>query len=115
VLEITEYNKLKESFINSQRLFVKLSGVSDNIANLDYDESGLYQEDEEMFQCHWKKLSAKITEALGDSLEEFEIKLLQNDNLEKKELVFNLFKDGIKSEICVGFNDVNSLDITQIS
>ena len=115
MLENNEYEILKESFINSQRLFQKLAIVCDNIANLDYDESGFYYEEEEMYIRHWKKLSGKIIDALSDVLSGYDIELLENKTLELKELTINLSKDGIKSKIFINYSEIDTLNIVQIS
>jgi len=115
VLENNEYNNLKDSFIESERLFVKLAKVSDNIANIDYDESGFYHEDEEMYKRHWLKLSSKIVDALSESLQGHDIELLESKNLELKELTLNLIKDDVVSKINVNFDEIDSIKIIQIS
>ena len=115
MLENNEYDNLKESFINSQKLFIKLAGVVDNIVNIDYDESGLYQEEEETYERHWLKLASKIVDILSESLDGYDIELLKNENLEIKELSFNLLKEDVTSKVVVDFNDMDSLKITQIS
>ena len=115
MLENNEYEILKESLINSQRLFTKLASVSDSIANIDYDESGLYCEEEDMYKRHWIKLSSKVVDSLSQDLNEYDIELLENKNLELKELNLNLVKDGVRNKICVNYNDSDALNILQIS
>ena len=44
MLDNDDYEILKDSFIDSQRLFTKLNIVANNIENMDFDENGLYQE-----------------------------------------------------------------------
>lgn len=115
MLENSEYESLKDSFIDSQRLFNKLTGVIDNIIGLEYDESGLYQDDEEMYERHWLKLSSKIIDGLSGSLDGFDIELLKNSDMQIKELNIRLSKDDTQSKINVNFNDLDALKITQIS
>lgn len=115
MLENNEYNNLKDSFIESERLFVKLANVSDSFSNIDYDESGLYHEDEEMYKRHWLKLSSKIVDALSESLQEHDIELLESKNLELKELTLNLIKNDVVSKININFDEIDSIKITQIS
>ena len=110
-----DYEILKSSFVESQRLFDKLSKVSLNVENISFDESGLYLEEEEMCKRHWLKLSSKIVDALSNSLLEYEIELVKNDNLEVRELSFNLIKDKEKSKIKVDYSEDDSLNIIQIS
>lgn len=110
-----DYELLKSSLVDSQRLFDKLNVVATNVENLEFDESGLYQEDEDMYERHWLKLSSKIVDALEGSLEGYIIELLKNDDLEQRELTVNLIKDDIKSKIKVDYSEDGSLSILQIS
>jgi len=124
MLNTENYEILKKSFIDSQRLFDKLNKVATNVENMEFDESGLYQEEEEMYERHWLKLSSKVYNALDSALDNFTIELLKNDLLESRELTFNLIKDdvmsktgslGEKSKIKVDYSEDGSLNIIQIS
>ncbi len=115
MLNDDNYELLKESFVKSQRLFNKLGKVARSIENLDYDESGLYQEEEDRYERHWLKLSSKIVDALSEDLKDYSIELLANDTLDIKELTFNLKKDDEVSKLCINFSQDDSLQITQIS
>ncbi len=115
MLNEDNYEILKSSFVESQRLFTKLAGVADSIANIDYDESGLYQEEEEMYERHWLKLSSKIVDAVSGELQDFSIELLKNSDLEIKELRFNLKDSENISKIYVDFSNEESISITQVS
>ena len=110
-----EYEVMKSSFINSQKLFDKLNIVANNVSNMDFDESGLYHDDEEMYERHWLKLSSKIVDALDSALKLYSIELVKNDNLEIRELTLNLIKDNEKSRIKIDYSEDNSLNIIQIS
>ena len=115
MINTEDYEILKSSFIDSQRLFDKLNDVATNVENMEFDESGLYQEEEEMYERHWLKLSSKIVDALDNSLDSYSIELLKNDDLESRDLTFNLIKDDNKSRIKVDYSEVGSLSISQIS
>lgn len=115
MINTDDYEILKSSFIDSQRLFDKLNVVASNVENMEYDESGLFQEEEEMYERHWLKLSSKIVDALDNSLDGYSIELLKNDDLESRELTFNLIKDDEKSRIKVDYSEDGSLSISQIS
>lgn len=110
-----DYEVLKSSFIESQRLFDKLNSVSSQAKDLDYDESGLYQDEEERLERHWLKLSSKIVDALSRSMDNYRIELLKNSSLEDSELKFNMYKDDEKSEILVDYSEDGALSITQLS
>ena len=110
-----DYEILKNSFIDSKRLFDKLSVVATNVENMDFDESGLYQDEEEMYERHWLKLSSKIVDSLDNLLDGYNIELIKNESLELRELTFNFIKDNEKSTIKVDYSDKESLNIVQIS
>ena len=115
MINTEDYEILKSSFVDSQRLFDKLNGVATNVENMEYDESGLFQEEEEMYERHWLKLSSKIIDALDNSLDGYSIELLKNNDLGSRELTFNLIKDDNKSRIKVDYSEDGSLSISQIS
>jgi len=115
MLNNDEYEVLKSSFIDSQRLFDKLNKVADTACNLDYDESGLYIEEEETCNRHWLKLSTKILNSLSESLKDFNVKLLKNDGLLSKELTFELLKANEKSIIVVDYSENGAISISQMS
>lgn len=111
----SDYEKLKLSFVDSQRLFDKLNHVADQADELEYDESGMYAEEEETLQRHWLKLSAKIVDALSSSLSDYAIELRDMISLESRELNLNLIKDESVSEIKVDYSEDGAISITQIS
>ena len=115
MLKEEEYEILKNNFAESQRLFNKLLKVSKSAADIDYDETGLYHEEEETYERHWLTLSSKIVNSLSESLDGFNIELLENDSLETKELRFNLKDSETSSKISVDYSQDDSISITQIS
>ena len=110
-----DYEKLKLSFIDSQRLFDKLNRVANQAEELEYDESGMYAEEEETLQRHWLKLSAKIVDALSDALNEYTIELKDMISLESRELNLNLIKAENVSEIKVDYSEDGAISISQVS
>ena len=110
-----DYEKLKISFVDSQRLFDKLNNVANQADELEYDESGMYADEEETLQRHWLKLSAKIVDALGESLNEYAIELKDMVSLESRELNLNFIKDEEVSEIKVDYSEDGAVSIMQVS
>jgi len=110
-----DYEILKNSFIESQRLFDKLNYVCVQAKDLNYDESGLYQDEEERLERHWLKLSSKIVDGLSHSLDGYRIELLKNSSLESSELKFNISKEDVISKILVDYSENGALSITQLS
>ena len=115
MLHEEDYEILKNSFVEAQRLFDKLNHVCTQAKELDYDESGLYQDEEERLERHWLKLSSKIIDALSSSINGYNIELLNNDSLEASELKFNMIKDDEVSKILVDYSEDGALSITQLS
>ena len=115
MLNDDEYEILKKSFIDSQRLFNKLSVVADKLAELDYDESGMFYEEEEVLERHWLKLSSKIVDTLSENLKGYSIELLESKDLQIKELNLNLKDDENISKIYIDFSIEDAIRITQIS
>ena len=115
MLNDNDYVVLKNSFIESQRLFDKLNIVANQAKEIEYDESGLFYEDEERLQRHWLKLSSKIIDSLSHDLESYKVELLKNKNLETRELTINLVKDEEVSKILVDYSQDGAINITQIS
>jgi uncharacterized protein YdcH (DUF465 family) len=110
-----DYEKLKISFVDSQRLFDKLNRVANQADELDYDESGMYADEEETLRRHWLKLSAKIVDALGFSLDNYSIELKNMTQLHNRELNLKLLKDDSVSEIKVDYSEDGAISITQVS
>ncbi len=115
MLNEEDYTILKSSFIDSQRLFDKLNRVANQANELEYDESGLFYEEEEVLERHWLKLSSKIVDALSSSLNMHSVELLKNDNLEKRELIINLKKEDESSRIVVDYSEDGAFSISQVS
>lgn len=115
MLNNEDYEVLKESLIDSQRLFNKLNNVANQASELEYDESGLFYEQEEILERHWLKLSSKIIDALGKSLDKHSLELLKNDSLENRELTINLVKEEETSKILIDYSEDGALSISQIS
>jgi uncharacterized protein YdcH (DUF465 family) len=110
-----DYEKLKASFVESQRLFDKLNRVANQADELEYDESGLYADEEETLKRHWLKLSSKIVDSLSESLDGYSIELKNMLALNSRELNINLIKDDITSEIKVDYSEDGAISIMQIS
>ncbi|MEA3373547.1 MAG: hypothetical protein U9Q62_07645 [Campylobacterota bacterium] len=61
--------QVKEIFGAEERLFDKLNKVGHDYTAIDFDESGLYEEEEERAFRHWKTLTTKLAKALHSGLE----------------------------------------------
>jgi len=110
-----DYEKLKMSFIDSQRLFNKLNNVSNQADELEYDESGLYGEEEDTLKRHWLKLSVKIVDSLDEVLDGYKVELKSMVSLHHRELNLVLIKDDNVSEIKVNYSENDAISIMQVS
>ncbi len=115
MLNEEDYNLLKKSFIESQRLFDKLGNVANQYENIEHDESGYSMDDEEILDRHWLKLSSKIVDALGVSLDSHSIELLKNARLDIRELTLTLKNQEESSKVVVDYSEDGAISITQIS
>jgi len=115
MLNKEKYEEFKQNLVVSERLFKKLHKVSLEAENIDYDESGLYDEDEQRCKRHWLKLSSKIIDNISDSMMEYNIELLTNKNLEDKHLIMNLIFEGQESKIKIDYSNQETITITQVS
>ncbi len=115
MLNESDYEILKSSFVDSQRLFDKLNRVANQANELEYDESGLYSDDEEVYERHWLKLSSKIIDALSNSLDTHSVELLKNSKLDIRELTINLIKDDESSRVVVDYSEDGAISISQVS
>lgn len=115
MLQEEEYEALKNSFIESQRLFDKLNRVAKQYNEIEYDESGFSLEEEETLERHWLKLSSKIVDALAEQLQDFNIELKKNETLAVQKLQLKLTKEEDQSNIDVDYSEDGAISISQIS
>ncbi len=115
MLNTHDYEVLKKSLIDAHRLFDKLNKVADNASKIEYDESGLFFEDEEICKRHFLKLSSKIVDILHESLQSYDIKVLENESQETRVLRFELSKEDELSQILVDYGQRDGLSISQLS
>jgi hypothetical protein len=73
----TLLEQIKEILSENERLFTKLHKVGMQYEAIDFDESGLYQEEEDIVLGRWQKLSSKIALALNESLDDTNVKVVK--------------------------------------
>jgi len=94
-----QLEQAKEIFQENEHLFAKLHKVGRQYEEIDFDESGLYEEDEERTLRHWNKLTAKLAEALQRGLEDAEVSVEKCDDPAKYTVSFTITsKEGDKEE-----------------
>ena len=62
------YEKVKALLFDNEQLFAKLYRVGEAYGEIDFDESGFYEEEEATVLRHWGKLAAKLAKALDTGL-----------------------------------------------
>ena len=99
MLNEENYTTLKSSFVDSERLFDKLNRVANQASELEYDESGLFYEEEEVLEvirqkggsCPQKDLYTEF------DMSQAKVSLILN-NLEERGLV-RRFREGRENMI----------------
>lgn len=115
MLNEEDYESFKLTLINSQGLFDKLNSVAKQFLDLDFDESGLYADEEDRLKRHWLKISSKIRDALTLSLSQYRIELLQNRSLDERVLIFNIRKNDELAKFRINYSECDSLSISKMS
>jgi len=115
MLNEEDYNVVKESFKESQRLFNKLGVVAQKVLDHYLVDEGLEDEDRERYDRNWHTLSRKIVDHLSEKLQGYSIELLKYSSLDETELKLNLIKDEEVTKIVVDYEEENELRITQLS
>lgn len=59
--------RIKVLFMENERLFTKLNMVAQQYEAINFDESGLYEDDEQAVLRRWEKLTTKIAEAMSEA------------------------------------------------
>ncbi len=115
MLNEDDYENLKLSLVDSQVLFDKLNTVANQFLDLDFDESGLYINEENRLKRHWLKISSKITDALSLALGQYNIELLQNKSLDDRILIFIIKKNDELIKFRINYSECDSLSISKMS
>jgi flagellar biosynthesis/type III secretory pathway chaperone len=69
------FEQIKDLLVENEYLFNKLHKVGQQYESIEFDESGLYEEEEEAVIRRWSKLSSKIEANLNDNLEILDVKI----------------------------------------
>lgn len=88
------FERIKEIFGDNEHLFAKLHRVAKEYLMIDFDESGLYEEDAERAHRHWKKLTAKLSEALCERLENTAVSIRENPDPGSFRVTFLIAPEG---------------------
>ncbi|DAB30165.1 MAG TPA: hypothetical protein CFH84_05520 [Sulfurimonas sp. UBA12504] len=115
MLNTNDYELLKENFIASQALFMKLRSVVYHASNIEYDGVGFYVDEEKMYKRHREKLRLKIFQSISAALTLYDIKLLENKDDASYTLTLMLSFRDIQSLLRIDFTEENTLDIIQLS
>ena len=106
------FEQLKSLLIENERLFSKLRRTAEQYKSIDFDESGLYDDDEETALRHWDKLSSKIAQHLNENIEEYTVTRLKIDSPEYYSVSFEISNEEESHKIAVSYLNEGELSIS---
>ena len=105
------FEQLKTLLVENERLFSKLRRTAEQYKNIDFDESGLYDEDEETAIRHWDKLSSKIAHNLNENIEDYSVIRLKINSPEEYSVSFEISNEEESHQIAVSYLNEGELSI----
>ncbi len=106
------FTQLKELLVESEHLFTKLRKTGLQYENIDFDESGLYDDEEETALRHWDKLSSKIANHLNEYVEDYAVTRLSSQSPDNYSVSFQILQNEAIHTITVNYNNEKELLIT---
>ncbi len=82
--------QVKEVLGTQEHLFNKLHKTGRNYESIDFDESGLYDDEEERAFRHWKTLTTKLAEALRSGLDAQKVSVKKCKNPSDYSAIFTI-------------------------
>lgn len=110
-------DSVKELFGTEERLFNKLHKVGRNYESIDFDESGLYEEQEEAAYRHWKTLTTKLAVALHGALEAQQVSVKKCKDPAEYRVTFTITLDDEEASVAafeVGYENEGEITIIQL-
>lgn len=110
------FQQIKEILNAHGHLFAKLHKVGREYETIDFDESGLYEEDVERTLRHWGKLTAKLASALQEGLDESTVRTEKNSDPGSYTAVFVISREGsVPFRLDIDYAQEGQISITRIS
>jgi hypothetical protein len=106
------FEQVKEQLIANERLFAKLRRTAEQYRAIDFDESGLYDDDETTALRHWDKLTSKIVVALNENVEEYTVERLGENSPEEYYVNFKISNEENEYNISVSYLNEEELLIS---
>jgi hypothetical protein len=106
------FEQVKEQLVANERLFIKLRRTAEQYRAIDFDESGLYDDDEATALRHWDKLTSKVVTALNETIQGYEIVRAKERSPEEYCVDFKIFNEEDAYHISVSYLDDNELRIS---
>ncbi|MEA2111248.1 MAG: hypothetical protein U9P71_04275 [Campylobacterota bacterium] len=106
------FEQIKSLLIENERLFSKLRRTAEQYKSIDFDESGLYDDDEETAIRHWDKLSSKITLNLNDTIEDYTVTRLEVTSPDKYSVCFEVSNGEESHKLHVSYLNEGELTIS---
>jgi hypothetical protein len=111
-IDASIFDAVKECLIENERLFTKLRATGMQYESIDFDESGLYEEEEQTVLRHCNTLSNKIIQSLNETVEACTFKRIAQQTPNDYLLSFEICNDDITYQIHVNYKDEEALIIT---
>ena len=107
------FEQIKELLSENEYLFTKLHKVGKQYEDIDFDESGLYEEEEEIILGRWNKLSSKIEANLNDNLEDIDVKVAKKSSPQHYmlKLKFVAKEDEEALSLDIGYSKIGEISI----
>ncbi len=106
------FEQLTSLLIENERLFSKLRRTAEQYKNIDFDESGLYDDEEEAALRHWNILSSKIAQHLNDNVEDYTVRRFKIDSPEYYSVSFEISNEEESHKIAVSYLNEGELSIS---
>ncbi len=106
------FEQVKELLVENERLFAKLRRTAEQYKSIDFDESGLYDDEEETALRHWDKLSSKIAFNLNDNIEDCTVTRFGVNSPEEYGVNFEISNEEASQKIHVSYLNEGELSIS---
>ncbi len=112
------FEQVKEALGENEYLFNKLHKVGQQYEDIDFDESGLYEEEEETVLRRWDKLSSKIEKSLNENLENVTVKIRETvspqEYVLKLDFIYQEEEEDILSSLNIDYSKIGELSIFKV-
>jgi hypothetical protein len=105
------YDEIKEALVASERLFSKLHKVGCQYEAIDFDESGLYAEEEEKVIGRWSKLAKKLDDELNETVQNSKIAIKKRLLPDQYQITLQVTSESEPFEIEIDYSKAEELSL----